>query len=614
MSLSTPRKKLGELFSFKNGRAFKKEEWGTQGLPIIRIQNLNNESAPFNYFAGEYSPDILVESGDLLFSWSGTVGSSFGSHLWTREKGVLNQHIFKIGIRGDIDKRYAFYALDFITEEIEHSVSGAVGLVHITKEKLNEFTIPVPSLLEQQRIVELLDEALASLANVQANSEKNLQNASAIFEAHLRSTFTHRGTGWVERTLGEIATIKGGKRVPKGYKLESNPTGFPYLRVTDFDDAGTIDMSNLRYVSKEVQPEIKNYIIRPDDLYISIAGTIGKTGIIPRELDGANLTENACRLIFHSGFSNRYVYYFTTTRDFIDQAGVNTRTAAQPKLALSRLATIRLSIPTFEEQSSLVESFDKLHAETQRLSQIYERKLTALEELKKSLLHRAFTGELTQDWRESKIIAFPVAIPSIKATDLHAGILAIAYRCHERHGKQAEFGHVKGEKIIHLVEALVGIDLGRAPVKDAAGPNDFPHLQKVEHRARMAEYFRFQRVEGAAYRVTKLPKFDELIKRTENALGERATEVEKLLDTMRTMNTRQAEIFATVFAAWNNLLLDGKDPCDEAIVLEARENWHPDKLKIPREKFFAAITWMRDHDLAPKGRGKRVGEKVVRKK
>src|SRR5688572_22194428 len=98
MNKGWPTRRLGDLFVFKNGRAFKKEEWKTSGLPIIRIQNLNNADAPFNYFAGEYSPDILVEPGDLLFSWSGTVGTSFGSHLWHGEAGVLNQHIFKIGL------------------------------------------------------------------------------------------------------------------------------------------------------------------------------------------------------------------------------------------------------------------------------------------------------------------------------------------------------------------------------------------------------------------------------------------------------------------------------------------------------------------------------------
>src|SRR3546814_20453742 len=92
------------------------------------------------------------------------------------------------------------------------------------------------------------------------------------------------------------------------------------------------------------------------------------------------------------------------------------------------------------------------------------------------------------------------------------------------------------------MEALVGIDLGRVPFKDAAGPNDFPHLQKVEHRARMAGYFLFQRVDDAGYRVTKHTKFDELITRTELMLGELLVDVERVLELMWPMTTRQAEI------------------------------------------------------------------------
>ena len=121
----------------------------------------------------------------------------------------------------------------------------------------------------------------------------------------------------MEKTIGDIAQMKGGKRVPKGYKLLTDPTGHPYLRVTEFTDFGTIDMSDLRYVSPEVHREIKNYVIYSTDLYISIAGTIGKTGIIPKELDGANLTENASRLVFNPGINNRFVYYFAVTPDFV---------------------------------------------------------------------------------------------------------------------------------------------------------------------------------------------------------------------------------------------------------------------------------------------------------
>ena len=165
--------------------------------------------------------------------------------------------------------------------------------------------------------------------------------------------------GWKIKQLGDIAQVKGGKRVPKGYKLLVEPTDYPYLRVTDFDDSGTIDMGDLRYIGPEVHREIKNYIIHANDLYISIAGTIGKTGIIPEELDGANLTENACRLVFKPGINNRFIYYFTASTTFIEQAGLNTRTAAQPKLALERLKTISLPIPPLPEQQRIVGILDE---------------------------------------------------------------------------------------------------------------------------------------------------------------------------------------------------------------------------------------------------------------
>ena len=208
MSTKAPLRKLGEIFVFKNGRGFGKDEWTTSGLPIIRIQNLNSADAPFNYFSGEYNRDILVEEGDLLFSWSGTVGSSFGPHIWNREPGLLNQHIFKLSIRTDVEKVYAYYALKHITTAIEEAVSGAVGLVHITKEKLIEFTIPVPPLPEQQRIVSILDETFDCIAIAKANAEKNLAKSRELFESYLQGVFDNPGDGWEERNLGDSELLE----------------------------------------------------------------------------------------------------------------------------------------------------------------------------------------------------------------------------------------------------------------------------------------------------------------------------------------------------------------------------------------------------------------------
>ncbi|MFZ3208337.1 MAG: restriction endonuclease subunit S [Geobacteraceae bacterium] len=354
-----------------------------------QVRPLEEVSGSYTYFA---DGDVLLakitpcfENGKLGIATNLTNGIGFGSSEY-------------IVFRPDksLDKEWLYYFLSQESFRIEGAdrMSGAVGHKRVSKEFIESYPIPVPPLPEQQRIVAILDEAFDGIAAAKANAEKNLQNARALFESHLNEVFTKRGEGWVEKTLGDIAQIKGGKRVPKGYKLLTEPTGFPYLRVTDFTDTGTIDMSDLHYVSPDVHQVIKNYVIYSNDLYISIAGTIGKSGIIPEELNGANLTENACRLVFKPGISNRFVYYFTLTANFVDQTGLNTRTAAQPKLALSRLSTTRLGIPSISEQEHLADRFDALREETQRLESIYQQKLAALDALKKSLLDQAFSGAL----------------------------------------------------------------------------------------------------------------------------------------------------------------------------------------------------------------------------
>ena len=339
---------------------------------------------------------FVLEEGDLLVSLTGNVGR-VGLVEKEHLPAVLNQRVARLTTRDGSPalKNFLLYFLqsDRFREELTSTGHGAAQQNVSTKD-LALIELNIPPKPEQQRIVTILDEAFEGIAAAKANAEKNLQNAHAMFVEQIQAVFAQRGEGWIERCMGDIAQIKGGKRVPKGYKLLSEPTPFPYLRVTDFSDTGSIEMSDLRYVSGEVHLGIRNYIIRSSDLYISIAGTIGKTGIIPDELDGSHLTENACRLVLKPGISNRFVYYFTITPKFIEQAGLNTRTAAQPKLALSRLSTIVMGIPDAKEQDRIVARFDELRCESERLESIYQQKSLALDELKQSLLQRAFKGDL----------------------------------------------------------------------------------------------------------------------------------------------------------------------------------------------------------------------------
>jgi len=396
-------KKLGEVCLFENGDRGEnypsKSVQTTSGVPFINAGHLTDFGIDYqtlNFIPRERF-DLLgngkIRKNDILFCLRGSLGKF--ACVGELSEGAIASSLVIVRPCKSVLKSYvlAYFQSDLCAEMISKFKNGAAQ-PNLSAGNLKEFKIPLPALPEQQRIVAILDEAFEGIATAKANADKNLKNARQLFESHLNSVFSQRGEGWVEKTLGDTAKVKGGKRVPKGYQLSTNQTDFPYIRVTDFTDNGSIDMGDLRYISADVHNKIKNYVIYSEDLYISIAGTIGKTGIIPDELNGSNLTENACRLAFKPGLSNRFVYYFTLTSSFIEQAGVNTRTAAQPKLALSRLSTIKLGVPSVQAQQRLVDDFDALCEETQRLESIYQKKIDALDALKKSILQKAFSGEL----------------------------------------------------------------------------------------------------------------------------------------------------------------------------------------------------------------------------
>ena len=163
----------GDLVHLINGRAFKPSDWQSTGLPIIRIQNLNNPNAPFNYYEGELMEGHKVSTGDMLLSWSGTPGTSFGAFIWNRGEAALNQHIFKVIIYcGGIDKQYLKMAINACLEALIGSARGGVGLKHVTKGQIEALQIPLPPLEEQKRIVARVDELMALCDKLEALQQK----------------------------------------------------------------------------------------------------------------------------------------------------------------------------------------------------------------------------------------------------------------------------------------------------------------------------------------------------------------------------------------------------------------------------------------------------------
>ncbi|EAK2629549.1 restriction endonuclease subunit S [Campylobacter coli] len=202
---------------------------------------------------------------------------------------------------------------------------------------------------------------------------------------------TNLPQGWKVKKLEEIANIKGGKRLPKGENLLDNNTKFAYIRVVDFQDNGTINLQNIKFINENTYNVLKNYKIYDDNLYVSIAGTIGKSGIIPKELNGAILTENAVKLEYiQNNISNKFMYFFTLSSSFKTQIQTSTKIVAQPKLAITRLKQIEIPLPPLQEQERIVGILDESFAKIDESIKILEQDLLNLDELMQSALQKAF--------------------------------------------------------------------------------------------------------------------------------------------------------------------------------------------------------------------------------
>lgn len=171
--------RLGEVVHLINGRSYRKTDWATEGVPIIRIQNLNNPGKPFNYWNGSLDGHVLVPPGTVLISWSGTPGTSFGAHIWDRDHGVLNQHIFRVDFKiEDVLPNYFACAVNTQLDILIGGAIGGVGLRHITKKQVEGLAIPLPPLEEQRRIVarlEAVQERVKALKEAQAATDAELK-------------------------------------------------------------------------------------------------------------------------------------------------------------------------------------------------------------------------------------------------------------------------------------------------------------------------------------------------------------------------------------------------------------------------------------------------------
>ena len=310
----------------------------------------------------------LVRTNDIIFATIRPTLQRIAVVPEHFDKQVCSTGYFVLRPKPGMDHRFVYYSLfteDF-TGQMESLQKGA-SYPAVTDGDVRAQEIPVPPLAEQQRIVVLLDEAFEGLATAKANAEKNLQNARALFESHLQSVFTQRGPGWVTKTFGEVLEIRNGRNQ---LEVESPDGEFPI-----YGSAG------------KVMGMATDYICEAGTTIIGRKGNINSP--IYADTRFWNV-DTAFGLASKAGMDSRFLYFFCLSYDF----SAHNRGTTIPSLVKSELLNIPIPVPPPAEQQRIVGLLDSLQEETQRLARFYERKHAALEALKKSLLHQAFTGAL----------------------------------------------------------------------------------------------------------------------------------------------------------------------------------------------------------------------------
>jgi len=374
------RKKLGEVCEVMNGGTPKTgipENWDGSHLWITPAE-MGKRLTPYVSDTERKLTDLgLRDSSAGMLPPKSVILSSrapIGHLVINTDPMATNQGCKGLIPRSQLHYKYLYYYLLCIVDLLNLLGTGAT-FKELSGGKLKEVTIPVPPLPEQQRIVAILDKAFNGIAKAKANAEKNLKNARQLFESHLNSVFSQQGEEWVVKTLDEISLNLDSKRIPIT-KSDRVSGEYPY-----YGASGIVD-----YVA--------DYIFEDDTLLVSEDGAnlLARSTPIAFSVSGKYWVNNHAHILkFENMATQQFVEFYLESIKLDDYI----TGAAQPKLNQKALNSIPIAIPKqVEDQAKIVDSIEQLSNETKLLESIYQKKIEALDALKKSILHQAFSGKL----------------------------------------------------------------------------------------------------------------------------------------------------------------------------------------------------------------------------
>jgi type I restriction enzyme S subunit len=355
------------------GSILHKSDYVEDGVPLVNPINIVGERIvpnPLKLISGVTKrrlSNYVLKEGDVVVGRRGEIGRC--AVVGSNENGwVCGTGSFFVRPLQTLNPQFLAHLIraDAYREKLEQLSTGAT-MKNLSNAALGDLAISVPSVPEQRRIVGILNEAFEGIAAAKANAEKNLQNARAIFESHLQSVFTQRGPEWVEKPLGEVCTLQRGFDLPTHLRQEG--------RVPLVTSNGITDTNNV-------------WKVKGPGVVTGRSGSIGNVFFIKDDFWPLNTTLYVKD--FH-GNDPAFIYRLLIQFDL----GKHATGAGVPTLNRNFVHYKPVRIPVdISVQRALTEKLNDLESETKRLADIYHRKLTVLEALKKSLLHQAFSGKL----------------------------------------------------------------------------------------------------------------------------------------------------------------------------------------------------------------------------
>lgn len=294
-----------------------------------------------------------------------------------------------------VDTLYLYYFLLKSVELLNNLGTGAT-FKELSGSKLGAIEIPLPPFHEQQRIIAILDEVFAAIAKAKTNAEQNYKNAKELFESYLQCVFENKGDSWEDTQLSKLCfsdrIITYGV-IKLGHEIED---GVPCLRTSNVRWL-RIDLTGMKRISPKLSEEYSRTILKGGEILVNVRGTLGGVAVVPETMKGWNVSrEVAVVPVDNSKVDPSFISYLIGSVAAQKWLGGVKKGAAYVGINIEDLRELPISFPEMKEQQSIVQKLDALSVETKKLEAIYQTKINDLEELKKSILQKAFSGELTK--------------------------------------------------------------------------------------------------------------------------------------------------------------------------------------------------------------------------